>query len=368
MKEFSLFNWDNISIDVPTIHGNEKLFLWSNPDISQLEEILYLSLKNDFSLEERLENFQEIWIKPNITGINRPEEGKTSHPVILDKLIIVLKKFTSKKIVVADSSVIGIDTKTAAISTGIFEICEKHEIPFMDLREVPFKKVKVENHLIHSELYINEPFVDDKVFKINLAKIKTTYGSPVGMCVKNTKGIITDELKYSFHIKGLQKSICDLAETVKWDLSVIEGFPISELGQPGGNGPFGISTNPVVLDFLICLIFKVPLSDIFHIEYLAEKLQISESLLKNNKIINQIIDLFGEIRYSSNGLKILEEKFGLIMENGDACSGCVESLAKALKKSNPESLNQKKIILGAQFNDSLLHCTSKDSINCFVGN
>jgi uncharacterized protein (DUF362 family) len=193
---------------------------------------------------------KEVWIKANITSGEPPEFGRTAQPLVLGSLIKAIRALrdTSTRIFVADSSAVGCDTWRAVEVAGIKEICYANRARFVDLRKRQFIQVEVPDPLLFRTLPVSAPFTSADVFKLNIGKLKTTYGSPVSFCIKNVKGVIPDHDKLQFHLKGLQQALCDLANCVEWDLAILEGLPMSELGRPAGNGPLGICTDPVVLD------------------------------------------------------------------------------------------------------------------------
>jgi len=367
----SLFDWMYIDGSIGTLEGEERLSVWFLPSLIEIEKMFEHYFQNELSLIERLQMADEIWIKPNITGNELPKEGKTTQPIVLSALLKVLKRFVgnTRKTYVADSSVIGCDTKKAAFVTGIQNVCDNQGVKFIDLREVSYKNIVVPIPFLFEELQVNSPFVSKEVFKINIAKIKTTYGSPVGFCVKNNKGVITDELKLNFHLKGLQKALCDLGQVLNWDVSILEGLPMSELGRAAGNGPFGISTNAIVLDSFFCICLKVPLSVVAHLQVLSEMNGITEESFEKLHNYREFKNCMRGLKYTNEGIKELARRYSVKIDDGDACSACVESFAKALSRLSKENNLPTKdmFFVGAQ------GCTEidkekGDSRTIFVGN
>jgi uncharacterized protein (DUF362 family) len=318
---------------------------------------------------EKIEKSKEIWIKPNITGEELPERGKTSQPSVLKALIDILLKFKSKDcIFVADSSVIGCDTISAARCSGILDACKEKGVKFIDLRGLDYKKVSVNNYCGVKTIDISVPFLEEDNFLINLAKLKSTYGSPVGFTLKNAKGVISDKSKLKFHIKSVQDCLCDLALSLNWDISILEGFPISELGVPNGIGPFGIANSSILLDYLMCLIVGIDPTIVGHIDKLADKIKARQELMLS-KDINELRLTCKPLIYSKNWLEKIAQENGIEIINGSPCSGCIESFAKTLKVFDSENLEKRKhisILIGSKLKKK---CSDKTCIcigNCAI--
>lgn len=280
---------------------------------------------------ERIMRAEEIWIKPNITSGSAPERGKTSQPAVLHHLIRILSflDIPINKIKVADSSVIGVDTVEAAQVSGILPVCEEFGVEFMDLREIPFGVASIKNHRIFKKIPINIPFLNKNNYLINLAKIKSTYGSPVGFSIKNSKGVITDDYKLNFHLLGVQEAICDLYQAIDWNLTILEGFPVSELGKPSWSGLIAISNCSLFVDFCVAKICKVPTNDVPHLNLLASDYNLK---ITNPASIFEISKNVPSLCFSKVGLKDIEEEFQINVEGTHVCSGCRESFFRALTK------------------------------------
>lgn len=304
-----------------------------------VDEVEYIStaleqyIKNP-TIHWKLTSCEEIWIKPNLTSDSNPSRGKTSQPKVLHELLSCLIKhgIPPNKIKVADSSVIGINTKVAACETGILDICKNLDVEFLDLRDVGFEDVPVERHRIFQRLPVNVPFLNKRNFLINLAKIKSTYGSPVGFSIKNNKGAITDDFKLNFHLLGVQDGLCDLFQVISWDLTILEGFPVSELGLPSWSGLFAISTSSILADVCVAQLCKVQISDVPHLHNISEDVGLQVIGTFSPRLQRAVPKLL----FSKVGISEIEQKFDIKIEGASVCSGCRESFFRALTKINKD--------------------------------
>ena len=330
-------------------HNNDGLvYINIAPSIEDVSSYFEKFFLSNHLGREKLEKSKEIWIKPNITGAELPEKGKTSQPLVLRELIDALLKFKSKDcIFVADSSVVGCDTTNAAKESGIFAVCKEKGVTFVDLRNLDYKKVSVKNYHGIKEIDISSPFQEDDNFLINLAKLKSTYGSPAGFTLKNAKGVISDKHKLKFHINSVQDCLCDLAVSLNWDISILEGFPTSELGVPNGVGPFGVSSSPILLDYLMCIIVGIDPTVVGHIDKLADTIQSRHDLMVS-KEINELRLSCKPLIYSKNWLEKIAQENEIEIINGSPCSGCIESFAKATKVFDSEKKKHISILIGSK--------------------
>lgn len=346
------------------------LFEVEQPDVEVICQYIESFFDNDANILEKLKAAKGVWVKPNITGADSWKRGKTSNPYVLDGLLdFILKYHKASDIFVADSSVIGTNTIEAANATGILDICNQKGVQFVDLRSVDYVPVSVEPKILYHNLEISEPFVDKDNFKINLGKIKSTYGSPVGFTIKNAKGIIRDEIKYDFHSRGVQQAICDLFECTQWDLAMLEGLPISELGKPKCNGSVILSSSVLICDYYTALLYDaLPEPNVrhpFHLNILSERYGLNPEIFEKQFSHSRALSNPNKLAIAVHGIKKLASDNEISIIDGSPCSGCVESFSKALASYRNETLVQLKdhFVLGADDNHTL------DIASCmFIGN
>ena len=365
----SLFELPTCIGEVTTAHGNELLSIGLVLSASAAKATIEDFLERSPKLQERIQSAKSVWIKPNVTGAEHPDRGRTTQPMVLDGLLSVLQqRFPRKRLVVADSSVIGCDTGKAARVAGVLEVCRNRGIQFVDLRKVPFGEVIIPGHLEFPCLHVNQPFIDKNTAKINLAKLKSTYGSPAFFCLKNAKGCIPDELKLKFHLRGLQRSLCDLGRAIQWDWCIAEAFPCSELGHPGPSGLLVSAANIVIADLASCLALGVPLADAFHVEWLSHNVGVDPAAVLSLLGFDAVESACPKLQYSRVAVADLEKRHGVRINDGRPCSACMESLAKALARIRNASRDGVEIVLGANVESVRLEPVVGSGVQVFVGN
>lgn len=185
----------------------------------------------------------KVLIKPNMLTAIEPEKAVTTHPEVVRVVIKAIKKLGAYPSVGDSPGINGV--KTTAQKTGILEVCEEEDVPF-----ILFKHTKAypcpEGKYMKSFDLTTELDKFDKI--ISLAKMKTHVFMGVTGCVKNLFGCIVGTHKSLFHLRMQKHSdfahvMVDLYYTVKPTLNIIDGVTGME-----GQGPMsGDVVNPKII-------------------------------------------------------------------------------------------------------------------------
>lgn len=220
-----------------------------------------------FNLGKKLSPDTKVLIKPNLLMKRTPEEFTTTHPSIVEAVIIWLKENGISKITIADSPG-GPYTATALKgiyhASGMTDICERHSITLnldTSSRNIENKKGK-----LVKQFPIITP-VCDADFIIDICKLKTHAMTGLSGAVKNLFGTIPGLTKPAYHARFPEKTpfcsmLVDLCETVSPDFILVDAIQAME-----GNGPSGgtmretglilASDNPYDMDYCLCKIIGV---------------------------------------------------------------------------------------------------------------
>jgi uncharacterized protein (DUF362 family) len=349
---------------------HSKVLLQTMKEVDQCGAPILRFIKSSPDIIQRMASASAVFIKPNITSGEPPASGRTTHPGVLKALLDSLKslEIPLSKVVVGDSSVIGVDTTEAARITGIWDVCKYYNVTFIDLNEGPFIDRNVDRPLQNHVIPVHELAFDKDIFKINLAKIKTTYGSPVGLCVKNLKGMIRSDAKLSFHLNGVQESLVDLRKILTCDLNILEGFPASELGVPKECNLIGISDDDILLDAIVSELMGIPFSLVVHLKLLTDAHCIPLFGSPETAKIKKLQDQLPKLRYAIHGVRELASEFGINILDCSPCTSCLESFYKAVVRLTKTDLLPRDYtyILGLRYNDDKEE-SSKENQTVFVG-
>ncbi|MBR9705394.1 DUF362 domain-containing protein [Candidatus Pacearchaeota archaeon] len=203
----------------------------------EVKQALLDSLKNiDFNFKNNL----KILIKPNILGPHTPEQGITTHPIIIEELCKILKNYNAD-IYIGDSS--GLNTKKSLIKSKISNLSKYATIINFDEKEKNYIKIGKENISI-PKIVFNVDLI------INMPKLKTHGLTRVTLSVKNLYGCIQGKTKAFLHVKypnpkNFSKLLINLENKIKPQLNIIDGIIGLE-----GNGP-GTAGTPIKSNIII---------------------------------------------------------------------------------------------------------------------
>lgn len=213
-----------------------------------------------------------VLIKPNILIAKPPEEAATTHPVIIEAIINLVKSAGAVP-VIGDSpgGPVG-NLERYWEATGIREVCDRLDMEIVNFESAGvYKKTLNGNHY-----YIAKPVLDAD-FVINVPKIKT-HGLTVFTCaVKNMYGVVPGLKKTEYHKEApkpseFSKLVVDIFSLSRPGLNIVDGvIGMDSLGPSAGNpkelGIVLASTDAIALDSYICHILgkdpmKVPTTKI----------------------------------------------------------------------------------------------------------
>ena len=226
-----------------------------------LKEIVEKIIADHGGYERLFAKGKKVVIKPNLVVKKKPEGGATTHPAVLEAVLLCLLPHT-EDITVAECSG-GPNTealmKGIYRETGIEEICQKHKIP-IHYQMTP-AEVTVPDPIICRKLEVLDVFTTADVF-INLAKMKTHSLTTVTGAAKNLYGLIPGLRKVEQHanypkIEDFSALICDINKAIPTDLSIVDGILGMEKDGPSGGDPkwaYGIlgGVNPHAVDEAMC--------------------------------------------------------------------------------------------------------------------
>lgn len=287
---------------------------------------------------------KRILIKPNCTGCFSPEEGRTTHPAVLEALIRHLKKLDAE-ILIGESSTVGTDTLLAYEKTGISEVARKYGIRIIDFRESDY--IEIENPQGRVLKRISFPReVLEADFLISLAKLKTNYVTTISCAMKNLKGLLRDRDKKESHHIGLSEAVADIYDALKRRtkaIALVDGILGSELYEPKKRGILIASDDLVACDFICAKAMGIDPEKIsfLNLAIRSEKIEINilGSGIENNPVFQTC----------KSGLGYMGKQFGIRIVDGDPCTSCVGGLYHILNKltqTMPESLNGLEVAIG----------------------
>lgn len=309
---------------------------------SDIEASVRKSLDLISGMQKFIRSGDTVLIKPNF-GVAAPAEtGIITDPLVVEALVKTCRDTGAKKIIVAESSVVGFDTGKVFEALQLTGRFEKYGAELVNLDQDRIIEVPVRNGAVLKKLKLFQKAYESDVL-ISVPTMKTHILTGVTLGLKNMKGILPDIMKKTMHRIGvkeqslefeLEHAIADLNSVRKPEMTVIDGFTANEGFKPGTPGIGGSAVkfdtvvagfDPVATDTVGAYLMGFGNGEVKHIVYAGERgLGVSD--------LNQI-DILGEnagkIRYHFERPSI--EGIALNFSNlsfrvGDkGCSGCRES-------------------------------------------
>lgn len=335
------------------------------------EETLLTSLKKvirESGILEMIKN-KNVMIKPNFTGKFDPSSGKVTHPKFLDILIQLIKP-KCKNLILAESSSIGSNTNDIFKYLNIDKIAKKHDVKLIDLKNANYMKVRFKESRTIKELELPTILYKTEII-ISLAKLKTNFVSTISCSIKNLKGLLQDKDKKRFHLKGLSRSVAELAYNLPKTIGIIDGIIACELYEPKNTGVIIASTEALIADIIASRLMKIEENMIKHINILKRLKNFDKENTLNNeeiKYIDKISNILKiNLKTANKGINEISRIFNVKICPNNACSSCIGSLYYTLNKltnNQLKELSNKRIHLGKNNNNNNQSKIIEDDI-CF---
>jgi len=245
-----------------------------------------------------------VLIKPNILIAKPPEEAVTTHPALIEAIIMVIKKAGAVPLV-GDSpgGLVGNVGEHWKV-TGIEEVCNRLNVEILNFESSGVYEKRINGNHYH----IAKPVLDAD-FIINVPKIKT-HGLTILTCaIKNMYGTIPGLTKVNYHKEAPKPSdfaelVVDIFALSKPGLNIVDGIIGMDGNGPSAGNPkeMGLilaSTDAIAVDSLICQILgknplKVPTNKN------AYERELGEADINKIKVLGYQPDVIDDFKWSPN--------------------------------------------------------------------
>ena len=286
---------------------------------------------------------QAVAIKPNLVVPRPANLGATTHPELVEGIILFLQAYGIKDISIIESSAIGESTKAAFRNCGYETLAEKYGVSLFDLKNDATTtlshnglKLALCNRALHADFLINVPV------------LKSHSQTRMTCSLKNMKGCIPDSEKRRYHSLGLDKPIAALNALVKTHFCVVDGIcgdlSFEEGGNPVAAGRIIAGANPVMVDSFCAELIGLRPDDIGHLK-LARDLGIGEYYTEQTPVLE--MNKENKTPHIKKAAR-LADRYSRLIEEDSACSACYASLIYALHRLGG-SVGGEKIHIGQGF-------------------
>lgn len=275
-----------------------------------------------------------IGIKPNLVCATPASHGATTHPEIVEGIILYFFNNGFKNIKILEGAWIGDSTKRAFQICGYEALSKKYNIPLIDLKD--------DSHITKTykgmEINICKTVFDIE-YLINVPLIKGHCQTNITCALKNLKGLIPDFEKRRFHTLGLHKPIAYLNKLIRQHLIISDGICpdpyFEEGGKPQKLNRIVAAFDPVLMDSYAAQVLGYKDEDIKYIQ-IAQQEGVGKPMSQDTEFVHIYKDKLEEINIIQKDNKYLN-----IIEEADACSSCYSNLANALVQLHDMNITEK---------------------------
>ncbi len=284
-----------------------------------------------------------VLLKVN-TGFKGPaRSGLCTNPDVVSGLIRYFREAGAGRIVVGDSSIVGVDSIEALAAAGIIEVCQRAGVECVNLNAArPVEKRIPGGHMVDSILFSG--LLDECDIIVSVPVMKTHMYTGATLSIKNMKGTMWRREKTKLHrlhrplpegatARALDYGLLDLTRVCYPDYAVIDGSICMEgFGPSGGTAKrmdlVVASSEPVAADLVALRLMETDPQDVGHVRLIA----LDRGIGYDN--ITVVPDDW--TRWSSRFQSASEARLGLscdalAMKDESACSACHAALIQFLR-------------------------------------
>jgi uncharacterized protein (DUF362 family) len=285
---------------------------------------------------------KKVLIKPNILTDSDPSRCVCTHPVVMEAMIRFLQA-GGAMVFAGDSPSIHL-RGMKPMKSGIYQVCEKTEVPWIDFLRHPSERTLAKGKIRIASV------IDEVDLIISIPKLKNHELVYFTGAIKNTLGLVPGFTKAKQHAlhqnrKSFAHFLVDLNEAVMPDFFLMDGIMGMEGQGPGQGTPVNTevligSTNPVALDIIAATIagydpMDIPTTSdaILRKKWLKDKSEITydgpdlKSVTKEDfKKIQVTREKNISFKFVSNRLKFLRKLERRPVFIRSSCTGCDECI------------------------------------------
>jgi len=290
-----------------------------------------------------------VSIKPNLVVPQPASNGATTHPEVVEGIIMFLRDFGIQNINIIENSAVGYSTRQAFRVCGYEALQKKHAVPLIDLKNDRCIKLRhKDGHYGDYDIQLCETALKTD-FLINVPVLKAHCQTRMTCCMKNLKGCIPHGEMKRFHTLGLHKPIATLNALLKTGYCVVDGIcgdlSFEEGGTPIEADRIIAGQSPLLVDSFCAELIGYRPDDIEYLSY-GRKIGLGEYYSRGTKVVE--LNLDSKPSRQTGGNRIADRYRNLI-EDDAACSVCYAALVFALQRGDGRIPHGRKICIGQGF-------------------
>jgi uncharacterized protein (DUF362 family) len=218
---------------------------------------------------------QTVAVKPNVSWSAPPEQGATTDPRLVGRIIEHCLSAGARRVMVADHTISGADRAYQVSGIGAaVKMAGGQVVPANAQRY--YQDVDIPGGRILTGTAVHELFLEAD-FIINVPVLKHHGSTGITAGLKNLMGLVWN--RQTYHRIGLHQAIADFALRVTPQLTVIDAFRVMSSGGPRGSSSGAsvreervqiLATDPVAADAAAALTWGTSPERIPHITMAAD--------------------------------------------------------------------------------------------------
>lgn len=275
---------------------------------------------------------RRIGIKPNLVAPVPASDGGTTHPEVVEGLLLYLQKYGFEKIAIMEGSWVGDRTEESFEVCGYTDLARRYGVKLIDAQKEP--AVTVDGDGMELRVCQCSRNVD---FMINVPVMKGHCQTHITCALKNMKGLLPNSEKRRFHADGLHRPIAHLAKVIHQDFILVDNICGDLNFEDGGNpvimNRLFASTDPVLCDAYVCSLLNYQTEEVPYIG-MAEKLGAGSADLEQ-AVIRELNEPVCDMTLPDTRRVM---KLAELAEEVESCSACYGYLIPALDMLDQEGL------------------------------
>ena len=283
-----------------------------------------------------IEEGSTVILKPNVGHAAPVEYAVCTNPETVRAVIKEVKKAKPGRIIIAEASAIGCDTKECFEVSGVKKVAEEEGVELLDIKSdkdlinIPVRgyhsnisHVKLPRTIVEAEHIINLP-------------ILKAHASMVFSCaLKNIKGVVQDKVHMDMHKENLTMAMMDVWYAVRADINIVDAMYAAGGFSPHTPVPlyYGCilgSYDPVAVDMIACDIAGIDTDKVDYFR-VAEEAGLGVTSRENIELVgNTVEECYKKLWVPYIGGMESWPEYNILHEN--ACSSCQALLASEMEQ------------------------------------
>lgn len=218
---------------------------------------------------------KRILLKPNLIEPRRGADHINTHPLVVRGIAEAFLRMGAGNILVAEGTAHNRDTLLVLEESGLEEVLREDRIPFVDLNQEEGYSLKNAGGYTRISNLTLPLALRQADWIVSVAKMKTHHWAGVTLSMKNLIGVMPGIYygfpKNLFHWEGIDRSILDIASTVRPHFAIVDGVIGMEgdgpiMGEPRKAGVLVMGRDLPAVDATSARIMGI---DPYKVSYLA---------------------------------------------------------------------------------------------------